>query len=108
MAIIILPDAQEDIKALRRYMVRKWNLPMWGDAKREIFAHFEAIQSGKLNGFQIPELASLGIDTYQQTLTTHHRIVYEKESHKLLVYIVEGQRQDFKSLLHRRILNRSV
>ena len=108
MAIIILPDAQEDIKALRRYMVRKWNLPMWGDAKREIFARFEAIQSGKLNGFQIPELASLGIDTYQQTLTSHHRIVYEKEHHKLVVYMVAGQQQDFKSLLHRRMLNRSV
>ncbi len=108
MAIIILPDAQEDIKALRRYMVKKWNLPMWVDAKREIFARFEAIQSGKLNGFQIPELASLGIDTFQQTLTSHHRIVYEKENHKLVVYIVAGQQQDFKSLLHRRILNRSV
>jgi len=108
MVIIILPDAQEDIKALRRYMIKKWNLPMWVDAKREIFARFEAIQSGKLNGFQIPELASLGIDTYQQTLTSHHRIVYEKEHHKLVVYIVAGQQQDFKSLLHRRILNSSV
>jgi len=61
MAILILPDAQEDVKALRRYMVKKWNLPMWVDAKREMFARFEAIQSGKLNDFQIPELASLGI-----------------------------------------------
>lgn len=72
------------------------------------FTKFEAIQSGKLNGFQILELASLGIDTYQQTLTSHHRIVYEKENHKLVVYIVARQQQDFKSLLHRRILNRSV
>lgn len=89
-------------------MLKKWNLPMWVDAKREIFTRFEAIQSGKLNGFQVPELASLGIDTYQQTLTSHHRIVYEKENHQLLVYLVAGQQQDFKSLLHRRILNRSV
>ncbi len=108
MTIIILPDAQEDIKALRRYMLKKWNLPMWVDAKREIFSRFEAIQSGKLNGFQIPELASLGIDTYQQTLTSQHRIVYKKEPHKLVVYIVAGQQQDFKSLLQKRILNRSV
>lgn len=108
MAIIILPDAQEDIKALRRYMVKKWNLPTWVDAKREIFARLEAIQSGKLNGFQLPELASLGIDTYQQTLTSHHRIVYEKENHQLVVYIVAGQQQDFKSLLQKRILNRSA
>lgn len=108
MAIIILPDAQEDIKALRRYMIRKWNLPIWVDAKREIFSRFEAIQSGKLNGFQIPELASLGSNTYQQTLTSHHRIVYEKENHKLVVYIVAGQQQDFKSLLQKRILNRST
>ena len=108
MAIIILPDAQDDIKALRRYMIKKWNLPMWVDAKREIFTRFEDIQSGKLNGFQIPELASLGIDTYQQTLTSHHRIVYEKERLNLLVYMVAGQQQDFKSLLNRRVLNRSV
>lgn len=89
-------------------MIKKWNIPMWVDAKREIFARIEDIQSGKLNGFQIPELASLGIDTYQQTLTSHHRIVYEKEHHKLAVYIVAGQQQDFKSLLQRRILNRSA
>ena len=108
MAIIILSDAQDDMKALRRYMIKKWNLPMWVDAKREIFARFEDIHSGKLNGFQIPELASLGIDTYQQTLTSHHRIVYEKEHQKLLLYMVAGQQQDFKSLLHRRMLNRSV
>ena len=81
---------------------------MWMDAKREIFTRFEDIQSGRLNGFQIPELASLGIDTYQQTLSSHHRIVYEKERQNLLVYKVAGQQQDFKSLLQRRILNRSV
>ena len=81
---------------------------MWVDAKREIFDRFEDIQSGKLNGFQIPELASLGIDTYQQTLTSHHRIVYEKERQHLVVYIVAGQQQDFTSLLGRRVLNRSV
>ena len=83
MAIIILSDAQDDMKTLRRYMMKKWNLPMWVDAKREIFARFEDIHSGKLNGFQIPELASLGIDTYQQTLTSHHRIVYEKRTPKV-------------------------
>ena len=89
-------------------MIKKWDLPMWVDAKREIFTRFEYLQSGKLNGFQIPELASLGIDTYQQTLSSHHRIVYEKERQNLLVYKVAGQQQDFKSLLQRRILNRSV
>jgi len=108
MAIIILPDAQEDIKALRRYMVKKWTLLMWVDAKRELFVRFEDIQSGKLNGFQIPELAAVGIDTFQQTLTSHHRIVFEKEPQKLVVYMVAGQQQDFKSLLSRRILNRPV
>ena len=108
MAIIILSDAQDDMKAFRRYMIKKWNLPMWVDAKREIFARFEDIHCGKLNGFQIPELASLGIDTYQQTLTSHHRIVFEKERQNLVVYLVTGQQQDFKSLLHRRMLNRSV
>jgi len=54
MAIIILPDAQEDIKALRRYMVKKWTLPMWVDAKRELFVRFEDIQSEKLNVFKYP------------------------------------------------------
>ena len=108
MATIILPDAQDDIKALQRYMIKKWNLPMWVDAKREIFTRFEDIQSGKLNGFQIPELASVGIDTYQQTLTSHHKIVYEKQRQDLFIYMVAGQQQDFKSLLSRRVLNRSV
>ena len=108
MAFLLFPDAEEDINARRRYMVKKGKLPLWLDARREIFARFEAIQSGQLNGFQIPELASLGIDTYQQTLTSLHRIVYEKEHHRLLVYIVAGQRQEFKSLLQRRKLHRTV
>lgn len=108
MTIIIPPDAQNDLKALRRYMIKKWNLSLWVDAKREIFTRFEDVQSGRLNGFQIPELASLGIDTYQQTLTSHHKIVYEKDRQSLVVYMVAGQQQDFKSLLSRRVLNRSV
>ncbi len=89
-------------------MVKKWNLPIWVDAKREIFGKFKDIRSGKLNGFQIPELASLGIDTYLQTLTSHHRIIYEKEGRNLFIYMVAGQQQDFKSLLQKRILNRSA
>ena len=106
MAIIILPGAQDDIKALRRYMLKKWDLPLWVAAKHEIFAKLEAIQSDKLNGFQIPELAHIGVDSYLQTLTSHHRIIYEKEAHTLTVHIVAGQRQDFKSLLQKRILNK--
>jgi len=50
----------------------------------------------------------MGIDTYLQTLISHHRIIYQKEDAGLFVYLLAGQQQDFKSLLQKRILNRSV
>lgn len=104
MAVVILPGAQKDLFELKRYMLARWGRAQWAQAENEIFARLELIAVNPAFGKVVPELADLGIEDYSQTLTSHHRIVYKAGADACLVYIVAGFRQDFQTLLRRRIL----
>lgn len=106
MAIIILPDAQEDLLALQRYTLKQWSLELSDKAVNEIFNLLDQIEAGKRSGPPVPELAEVGITDYLGILTSHHRIVYRKIDDVVFVYIVAGQQQDFMSLLTRRVMQR--
>lgn len=104
MAIIILPDAQNDFLVLQRYMLKQWNAQLCEKAEDEIFGLLEQIEAGKRSGQAIAELTDIGMTDYQAVLTSHHRIVYRKIDEDIFVYIVATQQQDFMSLLTRRIM----
>ncbi|AEC21968.1 plasmid stabilization system protein [Pusillimonas sp. T7-7] len=106
MAIIILPDAQEDLLALQRYMLKHWNPQLHEKAVDEIFNLLEKIETGRRSGQPVAKLVEVGITDYQAVLTSHHRIVYRKIDDIVFVYIVAGQQQDFMSLLTRRVMQR--
>jgi len=106
MAIIILPDAQEDLLALQRYMLKQWSPELSTKAENEIFDLLDQIEDGKRSGQPVPELAEVGIIDYLGILTSHHRIVYRKIDGSIFVYIVAGQQQDFMNLLTRRVIQR--
>lgn len=71
MAIIILPDAQEDLLALQRYMLKQWGLELSAKAENEIFNLLDQIEAGKRSGQPVPELAEVGITDYLGVLTSH-------------------------------------
>jgi plasmid stabilization system protein ParE len=106
VAVVVLPDAQEDLLSLQDYMLAKWGEVLWLKAEDEIFDKLIAIDTGRFSGTPVKELASVGIFDYETVLTSHHRIVYKKVDASTYVYLVAGQQQDFQTLLLKRLFSR--
>ena len=75
-------------------------------AEDEIFAKLERVDSGILNGTPVQELVAVGIMDYQNVYTSHHKLVCRKIGRDLYVYLVAGHRQDYPSILAKRLFNR--
>ncbi|HEY8906468.1 MAG TPA: type II toxin-antitoxin system RelE/ParE family toxin [Rhodoferax sp.] len=104
MAIIILPDAQEDLLSLQEYMLNKWSETDWLNAENEIFEKLALVDTGLLTGAPVQELASVGIFEYQNVFTSHHKLVYRRINDDVYVYAMAGHRQDYPTLLMKRLL----
>lgn len=104
MAIIILPDAQDDLLVLQEYMLNKWSDADWLTAENEIFDKLEEVDAGRFNGTPVQELASVGMVDYKNVYTSHHKLVYQRIDNDTYVYLVAGHRQDFPTLLMKRLL----
>ena len=104
MAVIILPDAQADLLWLQEYMLDKWGETSWLKAEDEIFDKLAKVDSGLFNGTPVQALASVGILDYQNVYTSHHKLVYRRVANDTYVYLVAGHRQDFPTLLIKRLL----
>jgi toxin ParE1/3/4 len=106
MAVIVLPDAQADLLSLQGYMLDKWGEVAWLKAEDEIFEKLEKVDAGIFNGTSVQELASVGIVDYRNVYTSHHKLVYRRFSDDTYVYLIAGHRQDYPTLLLRRLLRR--
>lgn len=104
MAIFILPDAQEDLLSLQEYMLDKWSASDWLKAEDEIFEKLALVDTGLLTGAPVQELTSVGIFEYQNVFTSHHKLVYRRIGDDTFVYTVAGHRQDYPTLLMKRLL----
>ena len=106
MAVIILPDAQEDLLSLQEYMLDKWGEIEWLKAEDEIFEKLQQVNAEGYPGTAIKELASVGIFKYQNVFTSHHKLVYRRINDDIYVYVIAGHRQDFPTLLMKRLLKK--
>lgn len=106
MAVIILPDAQEDLLSLQDYMLDKWGEVAWLAAEDEIFEKLAKVDSGILDGAPVQELAAVGIVEYRNVYTSHHKLVYRRFGADTYVYLIAGHRQDYPTLLVKRLLRR--
>lgn len=104
MTVFILPAAQDDLLSLQDYMLDQWSESDWLKAEDEIFEKLALVDQGILDGAPVQELASVGMFQYQYFLTSHHRLVYRRIDKDVYVYAIAGQRQDFPTLLMRRLL----
>jgi toxin ParE1/3/4 len=106
MAIIILPDAQEDLLSFQEYRLDKWSEIDWMNAEAEIFDNLALLESGILTAAPIRELASVGVFDCQNVFTSHHKLVYRRINRDVYVYAVAGQKQDYPTLLMSRLMKR--
>lgn len=106
MAVVILPDAQANLLSLQDYMLDKWGETAWLKAEDEIFDKLEKVDAGIFKGTPVQELASVGILDYQNVYTSHHKLDYRKIGNDIYVYLIAGHRQDYPTILARRLLTR--
>ena len=106
MAVIILPDAQDDLLSLQEYMLDQWSEVEWLRAEDEIFEKLQQVDAGHYPGSAVKELASVGIFEYQYVFTSHHKLLYRQIAENIYVYAIAGHKQDFPSLLMKRLLRR--
>jgi plasmid stabilization system protein ParE len=106
MAVIILPNAQADLLSLQDYMLDKSGEVAWLKAEDEIFEKLEKVDAGVFNGTPVQELASVGILDYLNIYTSHHKLVYRRFGFDIYVYLIAGHRQDYPTILEKRILHR--
>ena len=104
MAVYILPDARDDLLGLQEYMLDKWSEADWLKAEDEIFDKLEQVNAGHFNGTPVQELLSVGITDYLHVHTSHHKLVYRRVAQDIYVYWVAHHRQDFPTLLMKRLL----
>lgn len=104
MAVFILPAAQDDLFSLQEYMLDKWCESDWLMAEEEIFEKLALIDTGLITGAPVQELASVGIFEYQNVFTSHHKLVYRRINADVYVYAIAAHRQDFPTLLMKRLL----
>ena len=104
MAVNILPAAQDDLLSLQAYLLDKWSEAEWLKAEDEIFEKLALVDTGFLTGAPVQGLASVGIFEYQNIFTSHHKLVYRRINADVYVYAVAAHRQDFPTLLMKRLL----
>jgi plasmid stabilization system protein ParE len=104
MAVIILPAAQDDLLSLQAYLLDKWSEADWLKAEDESCEKLVLVDTGFLTGAPVQELASVGIFEYQNVFTSHHKLVYRRINADVYVYAVAAHRQDFQTLLMKRLL----
>lgn len=104
MAVIILPAAQDDLLWLQEYRLDNWDEASWLKAEDEIFDKLAKVDAGLFNGTPVQALASVGVMDYQNVYTSHHKLVYRRVGNDTYVYLVAGHRQDFPTLLTKRLL----
>ena len=85
-------------------MLDKWSESEWRKAEDEIFEKLALVDTGFLTGAPVQELALVGIFEYQNVFTSHHKLVYRRIDTEVYVYAVAAHRQDFPTLLMKRLL----
>jgi len=64
MALIIFPDAQEDLLSLQEYMLNTWSEADWLKAEDDIFEKLALVDTVFLTGAPVQEQASVDIFDY--------------------------------------------
>ena len=86
------------------FLLNKWGEASWLKAEDEIFDKLAQVDTGLFHGSPVRELAPVGIRDYLFVYTSHHKRVYRQVSDDNYRYLVASHRQDFPTLLMKRLL----
>ncbi|WGY70077.1 type II toxin-antitoxin system RelE/ParE family toxin [Burkholderia cepacia] len=101
---VFIRFAEDDLKALKRYVVSHFGAATWRSSYDEIKRAVAAIRVFPDQGRVPDELANVGLTQYRQIIAGMNRVIYEVRGDTLYVHIVCDTRKDLKSLLMRRLM----
>ena len=102
--VVFLKSAEQDLKELRRYVVREFGKETWQASLARIRDCVKNIGAFPIGGSVPDELERLNLTQYRQTISGMNRIVYEVRQDIVYIHIVCDTRKDMKSLLTRRLM----
>jgi len=102
--VVFLKSAEQDLKELRRYVVREFGKKTWQASLARIRDCVKNIGAFPIGGSVPDELERLNLTQYRQIISGMNRIIYEIRQDIVYIHIVCDTRKDMKSLLTRRLL----
>lgn len=104
MKVYFLPGAEEDLRELRRYLLRAFGEAAWQETYRKIKESVRLLQEAPEAGSVPEELIDLQFDHYRQHLSGKNRLLYEIREDAIYIHIICDSRRDMRSLLGRRLV----
>lgn len=104
MDVVILGSAEQDIKELRRYLVKNFSVGVWQTTYAKLKHSIRNLERFPQLGDVPDELESLNMSQYRQVISGMNRVIYEVRQETVYIHIVADSRRDMKTLLARRLL----
>ena len=105
MRVVFLPGAEQDLRDIRRYVLKKFGPQAWADTLARLRTTAETLKAFPLSGAVPDELVDLGNDRYRQLISGKNRVIYEPTTDVVYIHIVCDVRRDLRGLLGRRLLS---
>lgn len=102
--VIILESAEYDLKIIRSYIIKNFSIKIWQNTYLKIKQSIQTLKEFPYSGTIPKELEKLNFDQYRQIISGKNRIIYEVRQNIIYIHIIIDSRQDFKSLLSKRLL----
>ena len=105
--VLMLDDAEQDLWDIHAYVQNRFSEPLAIDVYRQIRDQILLLEDNPNLGTRIPQLAALGMSDFRHMVVLKkNRVVYEidKKNELVHVYLICTERQDYDSVLRRRIL----
>jgi toxin ParE1/3/4 len=104
LRIVFLAGAEEDMKELRRYVLKCFGKSAWQETYEKIKESTRTIQNFPRSGSIPDELVDVRLQQYRQVIAGMNRIIYEVADEVIYIHIVCDTRRDMHTLLSRRLV----
>jgi toxin ParE1/3/4 len=105
--VVILESAEQDLKELRSYIIRRFSLGTWKNTYSQIKDSIRNLEKFPYLGNIPSELESLNLTQYRQIVSGMNRIIYEVRQDVIYVHLIADSRREMQALLSRRLLRAS-
>jgi toxin ParE1/3/4 len=104
LKLLILDEAQEDTKDLRRYILKSFGAETWKQTSAELTVTFGNIRQFPQSGYVSAELADFGGLNFREASSGQNRVICEVRDDTIYMHVVTDTRRHLRTLLQKRRL----